>query len=548
MDFAKRITRPVACLVVVTLMAASAQAQPAVPAPSPPTLWQFLGFPKGFLGQTRAQLVNRRGNRPGLEKKPPLRNLADPANLAPEQPKAIQEAAKIKQAEDAAPQKIKAIKYLGMIGCGCYPGVKEGLLEALDDCTEEVRYEAVQAFITASGNICQACSETCCDEEVVAKLRDMAYGLDEQGCPKEPSARVRAAAAQAAQRCEAILPPPMEEVRPQLESPEGGSGTLQQPETRYRRAPQPGMSTTRQAAMEAIKHPQRALRSIMDSGAETYPSPSSRIAPPPTPRAAALPQPVSAAGPNQSSPHHLASLQPQQPVVVALPKVTPDRPSGKTLKGNIAWVAPGGGNMRLNFPESETPVVGEELRVYHDYLTGRRMLGRVQVIGIGSDGVWARPLGNFASEAASGDLVSTAPTNVPAEQSVETPSAPTMKPAPKSKPTPSVALPLRPMTPEVRVTDARPQPLQQPLPMSNGPKPVVEKHLPPRPTVKAMPIGQTAPPARIFDAPGAASVKNRPLPLTVSGRLPSTKPQPVATPVAAAPIWVGDSGKATKTK
>jgi len=56
-------------------------------------------------------------------------------------------AAEIKAEEDAAPQKIKALRYLATIGCaGCYPGVEEGLLAALDDCTESVRYEAVKAL------------------------------------------------------------------------------------------------------------------------------------------------------------------------------------------------------------------------------------------------------------------------------------------------------------------------------------------------------------------------------------------------------------------
>ena len=548
MEFAKRIAVQVVCLVVVTSLTQSAVAQPAIPAPAPPTLWNFLGIPKGFLGQTRAQMVNRRGNRPGLEKKPPLRNLADPANLEPEMPKAIQEAAKIKQAEDAAPQKIKAIKYLGQIGCGCYPGVKEGLLEALSDCTEEVRYEAVMAFMAAAGNVCQACSETCCDEEVVAKLRDMAFGMDEQGCPKEPSARVRGVAAQAAQRCEAMLPPPMEEIRPRLQESESGPGTLQQPETHYRRTPAPGMNATRQTAMQAIQHPQRALRSIMDAGAESAPVPNSRIAPPPMPRAAALPQPLSANAPAQGAQHHLASLQGQQPVVVALPKVTPDRPAGKMLKGNVSWVAPGGGNFRLSFPANDTPVVGEELRVYHDYLTGRRMLGRVQVIGIGSDGAWARPLDTFAHEVASGDMVSTAPTAAPIEEEiVETKPAPVTRPKPVTRPATSVAMPQRPATSEVRVTDARPAPLQQPIRTASGPRPVVEKHLPPRPTVtRQSSTTRTAPPVRIFDAPGTLPVKNRPMPINMSGRLPNT--QPVTPVAAAAPVWVGDAGKQTKTK
>jgi hypothetical protein len=74
-----------------------------------------------------------------------------PANLESQNP-ALKAAAKVKSEEDLAPQKIKAIKYLATIGCGCYPGVREALLAALDDCTESVRYEAAIAFCQAAGN------------------------------------------------------------------------------------------------------------------------------------------------------------------------------------------------------------------------------------------------------------------------------------------------------------------------------------------------------------------------------------------------------------
>lgn len=539
MEFAKRTAVQAVCLVVVASLTQSALAQPAIPAPSPPTLWNFLGFPKGFLGKARAQVVNRRGNRPGLEKKPPLKNIADPENLKPEMPKAIQEAAKIKQAEDMAPQKIKAIKYLGTIGCGCYEGVREGLLAALEDCTEEVRYEAVMAFIEASGNVCQACSATCCNEEVVAKLKDMAFGIDEKrGCPKEPSARVRAAAAQAAQRCEAILPPmepipgvdPIEEIEPGQRQIEPGPVTM----------------NGRQQALHALQYPQRAWRSILDAGAESSPSPASRIAPPPMPRAAGLQQPLGATNAPSNSLHHPASLQgPAAPVVVALPRVTPDRPAGKTYRGAVSWVAPGAGNVRLKFPAAETPEVGEELRVYHDYLTGRRVLGRLQVIGIGADGVWARPLDDFAHEVAAGDVVSTmsSATTVEPAPAIAAPNV-----VPPRNVTPKLVAPRKSATPEVRVSDAAPVALQRPVQISDRPRPVVEKHLPPRQSAnRATPITRL-PPARIFDAPQSATATDRPLPMNFTGRLPKATTSPAGQPAASGAVWVGDSGKKTKLK
>jgi hypothetical protein len=132
-------------------VAARAQA-PVAPA-APQTLWSWLGVPKPPMGG----VINRQGNFPGCEKLPPLKKIADPANLASKNP-AIKKAAEIKAEEDLAKQKIKAIKYLAEIGCGgCYPGVAEALAASLDDCTEEVRYEAVKAILSTS-----ACGQDDC--------------------------------------------------------------------------------------------------------------------------------------------------------------------------------------------------------------------------------------------------------------------------------------------------------------------------------------------------------------------------------------------------
>ncbi len=156
------------CLVLAVLFARVLLPQ------SPPAqacdVWQSsLGIPQTFR-RSYDGIVNRRGERPDLERKPPLKALADPANLTSDNP-AIKAAAEIKQQEDLKPQKIKAIKYLAVIACGCYPGVKESLLAALDDCTEEVRYEAAVAFCRAAGNPCSLCNRaTCCDPKVKEKL------------------------------------------------------------------------------------------------------------------------------------------------------------------------------------------------------------------------------------------------------------------------------------------------------------------------------------------------------------------------------------------
>jgi hypothetical protein len=173
---------------------------PAAPSVSGNTLWHWLGIPQGY-NKVRDARVNRSGDNPGRERLPPLKRIADPENIYSQNP-AIQTAAKIKAEEDLAPQKIKAIKYLGTVGCSCYPGVREALLAALEDCTEAVRYEAAIALCQVAGNPCKHCDKSgCCNAEVMNKLNDMAYGQDAKGCCKEPSERVRQAAANALNAC-----------------------------------------------------------------------------------------------------------------------------------------------------------------------------------------------------------------------------------------------------------------------------------------------------------------------------------------------------------
>ena len=223
----------------LTILLASVETFAAeVPAPPPaasvpPTLWSFLGLKqtadkyKKHLVVHKEKKAEKQALQGGhaclkhlfgplcpcgcpkceiLKKKPPLAPLADPANLESPNP-AIKAAAEIKAEEELAPQKIKAIRYLSTIGCRCYPQVKPALLAALDDCTEEVRYEAALAFCRSAGNPCTVCnSSTCCDPDVRKKLADLASGMDDQDCWKEPSPRVRSAAAGALNACEMIAP------------------------------------------------------------------------------------------------------------------------------------------------------------------------------------------------------------------------------------------------------------------------------------------------------------------------------------------------------
>jgi hypothetical protein len=170
----------------------------AVPAPTP-TLWNFLGIPQTF-HKIRDTLSNRSGNRPGAERKDPIKRIADPANLESDNP-AIKTAAKIKADQDLAPQKVKAIRFLATVGCDCYEEVGGALAAALEDCTEEVRYEAAVALCKTAGNACCHCEKGCCNAKIMTKLNDMASGQDEKGCYKESSPRVRAAAELALNAC-----------------------------------------------------------------------------------------------------------------------------------------------------------------------------------------------------------------------------------------------------------------------------------------------------------------------------------------------------------
>ena len=225
----------IAALVSVVFGLGSVSAQP----PAPPALpaepgpfGKLLSLPKTLCGA----LVNRHGKHPKLEKKPPLKPIADPANLLSEDP-ALKRAAEIKAEEDKAKQKIKAIRYLAFIGCGCYDkdgSITEALaakLSPTEECTERVRLAAVEAIHeVASGVCCSQCGETCCCNEIIVKaLAKSAYHRDDKGCYVEPSERVREAAAEALIACCPDSSPPVEIATeenggPQPKVPETGDG------------------------------------------------------------------------------------------------------------------------------------------------------------------------------------------------------------------------------------------------------------------------------------------------------------------------------------
>ncbi len=173
-----------------------------------PTLPEFLGIPQCCVA---AQTCCARtlsclgfffpGLGAALEPTPPLLPLTDPANLA-SQNDTIQAAAEIKAEEDAAPQIISALRYLATIGCGCHPDVADAFLNALESCTEEVRYEAVLAIRKTASCCCEICNtNACCSAKIQKKLQEIAFETGDDGCPKEPSERVRRQARLALAAC-----------------------------------------------------------------------------------------------------------------------------------------------------------------------------------------------------------------------------------------------------------------------------------------------------------------------------------------------------------
>lgn len=182
-----------------------------------------------------SQIRNRLALRfPALEPTAsPLLAITDPANLSPDAPPAVQAAAKVKQEEDGALQKVKALRYLATIGCGgCYPDVEEALLAALDDCTEQVRFEAVSAIRKTTGSQCNYCkADACCSSAVKQKLMELAYNKGANCCYEESSARVRRMARLGLQGCQGVVTPADEPTLADPEVPsEGPSSELQSAE------------------------------------------------------------------------------------------------------------------------------------------------------------------------------------------------------------------------------------------------------------------------------------------------------------------------------
>ena len=202
----RRVNLPLMTVVLASLFVLTSNlAGQMVEPPSAPstTMWQLSGIPQGVHSVYDAT-SNRFGKHPKLERAEALLRLADPANLASDIP-AIRIAAEAKADADLTDQKIKAIRYLAEVGCECSSQsdmVEQALLAALDDCAEQVRYEAAVAFCGTTGQTCGQCNrKSCCSVEALKKLHEIATGRDDNGCWYETSADVRRVAGAAFDRC-----------------------------------------------------------------------------------------------------------------------------------------------------------------------------------------------------------------------------------------------------------------------------------------------------------------------------------------------------------
>ncbi len=142
-------------------------------------------------------------------------------------------AAKIEARQVDAKNRAKAAKFLGTVDCVAYPEAQEQLMKLLqEDPSEKVRLAAAKALKEQFHrghdphpgkkklrrfDTCRGC---CPKPDVLNALSERAYGSDDEGCPLEPSPRVREAIAEALNECcecwyagytEEVVPRPAEE-------------------------------------------------------------------------------------------------------------------------------------------------------------------------------------------------------------------------------------------------------------------------------------------------------------------------------------------------
>ena len=194
-----------------------------------------------------------------LANMPPVLPINDPANLNSSNP-AVAAAAAAKRDEDAAPQKIAALEYLATRGCSsCVPGAEEAMLSGLEDCTESVRFAAATAIYEAAGKPCRVCrAGNCCTPKMREKLWELGFKVDENGCPAEPSPRVRRESRLALRACGPDCSPPVPPPAKPTEGPDLELPTPVNPATPVLPAPAasaPDPDPAAEAVPESVSRP-----------------------------------------------------------------------------------------------------------------------------------------------------------------------------------------------------------------------------------------------------------------------------------------------------
>ena len=210
-----------ACLAFLYVATSEAQtppppAPPAVTTAPPPqkTIWGFFGLSRGNLAECRSKLARSQlgsvlgntlkpvslfsggligGSSPaapgGASSMGPTGAAAAPASG----PMGAQAAsAKIQQYQAQSKATIASIEYLATLDCHYWPEAEKALIDALRaNRVECVRFAAARAL---EGGCC-------CSKKTIEALRIVVEESEEDGNPSETSARVKASAFRAIQRC-----------------------------------------------------------------------------------------------------------------------------------------------------------------------------------------------------------------------------------------------------------------------------------------------------------------------------------------------------------
>lgn len=352
---------------------------------------------KAHLNAKIDSLINRDGCTPEDERIPMLKRIADKANRESEIP-VIKTAAKIKHEEEMCQQKIKAVKYLAEIGCGCYDKdgeVAKAMLAALNDCLPAVRLTAAQAL---AGCVCdEPIQRPCCTEEIAERLYDMAWGYNDDGSCVEPIFEIRQWAAYAYSLCpkraEPTPPPtpvpPVETGNPMPESP-AEPEALEQKKDEAANQPIPAQqksastigvwrSAKSQPALTGVAAPasheeepladSRVNSQSADNSHEAEMAPSEiAIIPGPLTDVSRLNLPEVGEAARPSAPARPASMSSSQSA--AAPAQT------APLDGVVESVDVAGESAIVRLAKSATPVKNAKVLIRHRYI-----LGRIQTIG-----------------------------------------------------------------------------------------------------------------------------------------------------------------------